>query len=122
MVIRGGEKWCKVVPKGEPDPIASLELAVELGGRGDKLDVCLFFKKQGCPPRPPKKRSDHDKRSRLGQIGRCGSQNVLNHRPSPLGIRRERGGRTPHAPPDLSPVATARPPRQTNNTTDTAPH
>ena len=35
VVIRGGEKLCKVVPKGEPGLIASLELAVELGGRGD---------------------------------------------------------------------------------------
>ena len=36
MVVRGGEKWCKVVPKGEPDPIRPLELKVELGGRGTR--------------------------------------------------------------------------------------
>ena len=36
VVVCGGEKWCKVVPKGEPELIAPLELAVELGGRGDR--------------------------------------------------------------------------------------
>ena len=45
LVVSGGGRWwwwsvvvksgAKVVPKGEPDQIASLELAVELGGRGD---------------------------------------------------------------------------------------